>query len=193
MRNVIRIILVVILLGVLFIQSRPDHFRVERSATMHAPAQTVYAHVVDFHQWPAWSPWEHLDPNMKTSYGGPPSGVGSSYHWSGNAKAGEGSMTITAADPGRRLAIDLEFLKPFKGSNVCTFEFIPDGEGTKVTWALDGKSNFISKAMCVFMSMDKMVGPDFERGLVSLKGVAEAAPATADSTSTAPAKAAAAK
>ena len=184
MRNIVRIILIVLVLFVVFVQTRPNSYRVERSARMGASSEAVFAQINDFHNWPAWSPWGKLDPAMKTTFEGPASGVGALYSWTGNNKVGEGSMKITGSTPSSQVVMDLEFLKPFKDSSITTFSLAQEGDGTRVSWAVEGHMNFMSKAMCVFTSMDKMLGGDFERGLVSLKGVAE-------STSAAPADTAA--
>ncbi len=173
MRNVIRIIVLVIALLVGFIGTRPDHFHVERSATIAAPGAAVFARLDDFHQWAAWSPWDKLDPNMQKTYEGAASGVGAAYHWAGNTKVGEGRMAIAQTQPPSSLVMNIEFLKPFKASNTCTFTLAADGPGTKVTWAMDGKEDFMGKAMGLFMSADKMIGPDFERGLGNLRAVVE--------------------
>jgi hypothetical protein len=165
----------VVLVGVVSLQ--PDTFHVERSATMAAPPEAVFAQVNDFHAWAAWSPWEKLDPQMKRSHEGAPSGVGAKYAWAGNEEVGEGRMTIEKSTPSE-VAIKLEFLKPFEATNTATFTFQKTSEGTKTTWAMDGKNNFVSKAMHLAMNMDKMIGPDFERGLASMKTVAEAAAKT---------------
>ena len=68
-------ILIVVL--VVFIALQPSTFRVERSATMNAPAPVVFAQVNDFHKWNAWSPWAKLDPAMKQTFEGAPAGTGS--------------------------------------------------------------------------------------------------------------------
>lgn len=189
MKNVLIGIAVVfvILLGV--VATRPNTYHVERSATIAAPPQAVYPMIEDFHQWKHWSPWEKIDPAMKTDFSGPESGVGASYHWAGNDEVGEGRMTITDVRPVSEIAIKLEFLKPWQATNACKFTIDSVGDSTKVTWAMDGNHNFISKAMGMFMPMAKMIGPDFEKGLASMKSLAEAsAPAApADTTAVAPA------
>jgi hypothetical protein len=158
---------------VLVIALQPATFHVERSALIAAPPEVVRARVDDFHSWSAWSPWEKLDPNMKRSYEGPPSGVGAKYAWVGNNEVGEGRMTIEKSGPSQ-VAIKLEFLKPFEATNIATFTFTPAAAGTKTTWAMDGKNNFMSKAFHLVMDMDKMIGADFERGLAAMKSAAEA-------------------
>ncbi len=193
MNNVLIVLLVLVVGLVAFIATRPGQFHVERSTTVAAAPEAVFAQVEDLHRWAAWSPWEKLDPQMKKDFSGAPAGVGSVYHWVGNDKVGEGRMTITETQPGRRLRILLEFIKPFASTNTSTFTFAPEGSGTRVTWAMDGSASFMVKAMGILMPMDRTVGPDFERGLASLKGLAESAPppAPADSSAAAaPAKSA---
>jgi hypothetical protein len=177
MKNVVRIILIVIAVFVAIVQTRPNTYRVERSTKISAPSEAVFNQINDFHNWPAWSPWGKLDPGMKTTFEGPEAGEGAAYRWTGNNKVGEGSMKITGSTPSSQVVIDLEFLKPFKDSSITTFSLAQEGDGTTVNWSMEGRMTFISKAMCIFMSMDKMVGPDFERGLTALKGVVESAPA----------------
>lgn len=150
-----------------------DTFKVERSTTVQAPAQSVYNEIVDFHNWTSWSPWEDLDPNLKRTYSGAGSGQGAVYNWSGNRKAGEGRMEITEVAEASKVQVALDFLKPFKSSSVTTFALQPEGDSTRVTWTMTGAKTFATKLMGLFTSMDKMIGPDFEKGLARLKAVAE--------------------
>jgi hypothetical protein len=148
-------------------------YEVRRSITIEAEPKKVYDRIVDLQKWPAWSPWEGLDPGMTKRYTGPGSGVGASYAWSGNRKVGEGRMTITdVAEPGR-VALDLHFLKPFKAENETVFVLEPAGQGTEVTWSMTGSHTVLSRIMGIFVSMDKMIGKDFEKGLAQLKADAE--------------------
>jgi hypothetical protein len=168
-------VVVVVLAVVIALQ--PATFHVERSVAIAAPPERAFSQVADFRQWATWSPFDKLDPDMKKTYTGAPSGVGAIYAWAGNGKAGEGRMTIEESTP-TKIGIKLEFLKPFEATNRATFSFIPTGSGTKVTWAMDGKNNFMSKAFHLVMDMDKLVGGDFERGLAAMKANAERSPAT---------------
>ena len=154
--------------------SEPGTFTVQRSTTVHAPAPQVEEEIVDFHRWPAWSPWEGLDPQLARSYTGPAQGPGSVYEWTGNRKAGAGRMQITDVSPGSRVEIDLRFLKPFKSRSTTVFSLQPHDDGsTTVTWTMTGPRTLGVKAMSLFTSMDKLVGGDFEKGLARLKDVAE--------------------
>jgi uncharacterized protein YndB with AHSA1/START domain len=152
---------------------QPDSFRVQREVTVQAPPDKVFAFVNDFRQWPAWSPWEKLDPAMTRTLGGAPAGKGATYGWKGNKDVGQGRMEITDAAPPGKLTIKLDFLEPFEAHNTTDFSFEPKDGGTRVVWAMYGPSNFVSKLMGVFVSMDKMIGKDFEAGLANLKVAAE--------------------
>ena len=168
------VVIVVGLVGVITLQ--PARYRVSRSTTIGAPAPVVFAQVNDFHKWSAWSPWEKIDPAMKRTYEGPPAGVGASYAWVGSREVGEGRMTIVESRPSDLIQVKLEFVKPFAGTSVAEFSFKPDGERTLVTWSMTGDKNFIAKAIHLVMSMDRMIGDQFDKGLAAMKTVAEAAP-----------------
>jgi uncharacterized protein YndB with AHSA1/START domain len=167
------LVLLAALLG--FVATRPAEFRLVRSRTLAAAPDLVYAFVNDFHKWPAWSPWEKLDPTMKREISGAPSGAGATYYWSGNNKAGEGRMTITDSRAPQNVTIRLEFIKPWTATNTTQFDFAPRGSGTEVTWAMSGHNNFVAKAFSLFMNLEKMVGPDFEKGLANLDAATAAA------------------
>ena len=152
---------------------QPSDFKVERSATMRAPAPAAFAQVNDFQNWRAWSPWEKVDPALKREYQGPRAGPGAVYAWQGNGDVGEGRMTITDSRAGELVRIKLEFVKPFAAVNDTVFTFKPSGEGTAVTWTMTGRNNFLSKAICLFVDMDKMVGGMFEQGLTQMKTIVE--------------------
>lgn len=171
----IALIVFVVAVGTLLVYAatRPDTFRIERSTSIGAPPEKVFPHVASVRNWAAWSPWEKMDPDMKRTYGGPESGVGASQSWAGNSKVGEGSMEVVESQPSSRLLLKLDFLKPFEAHNMAEFTFTPEAGGTRVVWSMYGPSNFISKLMSVFMSMDAMVGPQFEQGLADLKRITE--------------------
>ena len=167
----ILIALVVIVVGlVAVIALQPARYRLSRST-----AVVLFAQVNDFHKWTAWSPWEHIDPAMNRTYEGPPAGAGARYAWAGNREVGEGRMTIVESHPSDRIQVRLEFVKPFAGTSVAEFTFRPDGGRTLVTWSMTGDKNFIAKAIHLVMSMDRMIGDQFDKGLAAMKTVAEAA------------------
>lgn len=159
---------------VVLVALQPSNFRIERSIVVNAPAEVVFPHVNDFRRWTAWSPFEKLDPNLKRNYDGAPSGTGSVYHWAGNKDAGEGRATIIESRTNERIRIQLEFIKPYQATDIAEFTFVPEGQGTRVTWSLSGTNNFMFKAVGLFMNMDGMLGGEFDKGLRELKALSEA-------------------
>ena len=163
--------ILVVLAGVIGMQ--PPDYRVSRSTMIQAPQNLVFDQINDFHKWAAWSPWGKLDPAMKVTYAGPAAGTGAVYSWVGNKDVGEGRMTIIGSRPSEFVQIRLEFIAPFASVANTEFTLKPEGSGVSVTWSMDGKNGFIEKAIGMVQSMDKMIGPDFEKGMVQLKAVAE--------------------
>lgn len=166
------IVLVLIVAVLLFAATRPDTFRIERSIVVKAPPQRIHAQLEDFHRWRAWSPFEAMDPQMKREIAGSPAGTGAVYTWDGNSKAGAGRMEILESTP-TCVRIQLDFTRPMTAHNTAEFLLAPEGDGTRVTWAMHGPQPYIGKVMGLVFNMDAMIGGDFERGLANLKRVSE--------------------
>ena len=165
------VLLLATLVFVVWLQ--PDDYRLTRSTVITAPAAAVFAQVNDLRKWDDWSPWAKLDPAAKVTFEGPPAGAGAVFKWAGNDKVGAGTMTITESKPNERVATRTDFVKPFAGTSHSDFIFSATGDQTNVIWTMSGTHNFIAKAMCLVMSMEQMLGPDFEKGLAQLKQVVE--------------------
>lgn len=173
MKTALLIVLGLVTLLAIYVATRPDAIHYERSTTIQAPPEAIFPYVNDLHRFGEWSPWEKVDPKMARSYDGPSAGVGAGYHWKGNKDIGEGTMKITGSTPNRQVLIALEFISPFRASNVATFTLVPGAAGTKVTWAMDGPNLLMGKVMGLVMNMDKMIGGQFEQGLATLKEMVE--------------------
>jgi hypothetical protein len=167
---------IVVAILVIVIASRPNEFRVSRSATMLAAPASIFAQVNDFHKWEAWSPWAKMDPNAKSTFEGPTSGNGAKFHWDGDKNIGAGSMTIVESRPNELIRIKLDFIRPFAGTNDVEFTFWQAGNGTAVTWAMMGRTTFVTKAIGLFMNCEKMVGDQYEKGLANIKSIVESEP-----------------
>ena len=167
----------VIVVFLIVVALQPSDFRIERSATIRAPAPAAFAQVNDFQNWQAWSPWEKVDPALKRQYEGPKGGTGAVYAWPGNKDVGEGRMTIMESRPAEVVRIKLEFFKPFAATNTAEFSFKPAGaDTTAVTWSMAGQNTFLSKAISLFIDMDRMVGGMFDQGLTQMKAIVERRP-----------------
>ncbi len=156
----------------LFAATRPNSFIVERRILIQVPPEKVQPLIADFHRWAEWSPWEKLDPAMKRAFSGPAAGVGATYGWQGNKDVGSGRMEVKAAALDK-VRIQLDFIEPFEGHNTTDFVLAPKDGGTEVRWVMFGPAPFVTKLMGVFVSMDSMIGKDFEKGLAQLKAASE--------------------
>jgi len=173
LRKIALVVVLAIAVLLVFAATRPDTFRVERTARIEAPAEKIFPLIDDFHRWGAWSPYEKLDPGMKRSFGGAASGKGATYAWQGNGQAGAGRMEIVESAPSSKVAIQLDFIEPFEGHNMAEFTLQPQGGATQVTWAMHGPSPYVARLMGIFFNMDRMIGKDFEAGLANLKAATE--------------------
>jgi len=153
--------------------TRPDTFRVRRAASVKAPPERIFPLINDLRRWSAWSPYEKKDPAMKRTLSGTAAGKGAVYEWDGNKDIGKGRMEIIESSPPTRVLIALDFVRPFEAHNLVEFTLEPNGDSTRVTWAMDGRSPYVAKLMGLFFSMDRMIGEDFEAGLASLRALAE--------------------
>ena len=174
MLKTIAIVVALLLAAVLlFAATKPDTFRIQRAASIKAPPERVFALINDFNRWGAWSPWEKKDPAMKRSFGATTSGKGAVYAWEGNKDVGQGRMEIAESVPPSKVAIKLDFVKPFEAHNLVEFTLEPKGDATNVTWAMRGDTPYFAKIIHVFIDVDSMVGKDFESGLANLRAAAE--------------------
>ncbi|OLB72288.1 MAG: polyketide cyclase [Nitrospirae bacterium 13_2_20CM_2_61_4] len=168
---IVAVVLIVALLG--FATTKPDTFRVQRSASIKAPPEKIFPLINDLHSWGAWSPWEKMDPAMKRNFSGAANGKGAVYEWEGNHNVGKGRMEITETSPPSHVVIKLDFIKPFEAHNIAEFMMGSKDDSTNVTWAMHGPTPYMAKVIHIFFSMDSMVGKDFETGLANLKAIAE--------------------
>jgi uncharacterized protein YndB with AHSA1/START domain len=153
--------------------TKSDTFRVQRSITIQAPAETIFPMIVDFHRWSEWSPFEKVDLAAQRTFSGPSSGPGAVYGWSGNDQVGEGRMEILEVAAPSKVLIQLNCIRPFEGQMTTEFTLPPSGNTTEVTWAMYGTRPYLGKLISCFMDCDKMIGKDFETGLANMKAAAE--------------------
>lgn len=175
MLKIIALIVAVVVIGFLaFAATRPDSFRVQRSIVISAPPETIFPLIDDLHDFSLWSPYDKRDPAMKRDYSGAASGKGAAYAWDGNKEVGSGRMEIIESSPSTKVLMHLDFFRPFKARNTAEFTLQPREGSTEVSWAMYGPSPYISKVMGLVFNMDRMIGSDFEAGLLKLKTIAEA-------------------
>jgi effector-binding domain-containing protein/uncharacterized protein YndB with AHSA1/START domain len=153
----------------------PKTAQVERSIAIAAPPAMVFTVLNGFRQFGQWSPWADIDPKAATTFEGPEAGVGAKMSWAGNADVGTGSQEIVESTPNGSIKMRLTF-GDFGGDFHATFTLVPAAEGTQVTWrfAADYGSNLVGRYFGLFS--DRMLGPDYEKGLAQLKAFVEGLP-----------------
>lgn len=147
----------------------PADFKIERSLEIAATPAQIYPHLANTKLANAWNPFIQADPETQVTYEGMEAGVGAKTSWA-SKKMGEGSATIIETVPNQKVKVRLDFVKPFKGTNVTEYTLESAVENrTKVTWSMTGQSNYFQRLVFIFMHPDKMIGGEFEKGLASLR------------------------
>ncbi|MEO2051076.1 MAG: SRPBCC family protein [Allomuricauda sp.] len=167
---VLYILLGIVLLIAILAALAPKTYNVSRSIEISRPKAEVFDYLKYLKKQDEWSPWAKRDPNMEQKFTGTDGEVGAISYWNGNKEVGEGEQELTKIIDGERIESELRFLKPWKSeSNAYLVTEAIDASTTKVTWGFTGHNKFPMSIMMLFMNMDKMIGKDFEEGLVSLK------------------------
>lgn len=173
LKIILLLVLVAIVVALIAAAFRPESFRIERSITIAAAPEKIFALIDDFRGWMAWSPWEKKDPAMQREYSGPANGKGAAYAWRGNGQVGQGRMQIVESVPYSLIRVQLDFVKPMEAHNMAEFTLQEEGGATRVRWAMYGPQPYLAKLMGLVFSMERMAGKDFESGLADLKAAAE--------------------
>ncbi|MGA2103112.1 MAG: SRPBCC family protein [Candidatus Sulfotelmatobacter sp.] len=171
--RIVAIVAVLIAGVLLYAASKPNTFLIQRSITINAPPDRIFALVNDFHNWSVWAPQDKDDPTLTRTYSGPVSGKGAVSEWIGSGSSGRGRMSIVESQPPRNISVKVDFVKPFEAHNVNDFTIEPQGTLTTVTWRMQGTNVYAMKVMSIFLNMDRFMGKHFEAGLANLKAAAE--------------------
>lgn len=147
----------------------PKDTVVERTVTIKADPSIVWRHVSTLEAMDKWSPWNELDPNQTKRFEGEPGSVGSQSYWEGNDQVGKGSQTITDKKEGEWMETQLKFIEPFEAEAKATVILDPKENTTEVTWKYEAESVYPMNTMNLFINMDDMLGPDFQKGLSYLQ------------------------
>ncbi len=155
----------------------PKKMEVSESMTMNASPAAIWEEIADFSKWNAWSPWHKLDPNMKSTIVGNPGEVGHGQSWeSTDGGVGKGSQKFSEVRTNEFLKSEMHFNGDTEHPAYAAFTLAPDGEGTKVTWSMDGETPFMFRGLSMVMGMNKMIAAEYQKGLGDLKKLVEAKP-----------------
>lgn len=160
------LVALILLLGLM----GPGSYDVSRTKTIDASVENVWPYLSSFEKNYEWSPWMEKDPNAEINYEGESGTVGAKYTWSGNEEVGSGEQTITNVVENELVESRLKFLTPMESEADAYIKIQPaEGDGgSEVTWGFKGENGFMGRIFGLFMDMDAMIGPNFERGLNKL-------------------------
>ena len=171
LKRIFIVIVVIIVALLIFAAFLPSSYKVVRSTVINAPPEAISSQIADFHNWDNWSPWIHVDSTEKYTYNDT-IGKGGHMEWTGEM-IGSGNMSITEVTTDS-VKYNLVFKEPWESVSNGAFCFSKTETGTTVTWTNEGNLSWpIARLMGFFMSFDKMMGPDFEKGLAKLITVVE--------------------
>lgn len=172
--NLVLVVIVFVAIGILILAAnKPDVFRLQRSIVIDAMPERIFPLINDLRAHEAWNPFDNSDPDTRKTHAGAAQGAGAVYEWNGKGQAGTGRLSILESDPCSRIGMRLEMLKPFKTSNQVTFTLVPEDAATHLTWSMQGPVPYPAKIMHTLFDMDRMIGKQFEAGLMNLKNIAE--------------------
>lgn len=174
MNTLLYIVLGLVALVLFLAVIAPKTYHVNREIEITGSKSAIFPYLRYLEKQRLWSPWAKKDPQMQNGLIGTDGEVGAVSTWKGNKDVGEGEQEITKVIEGKRVEGQLRFLKPWKSLSDCYMDLVETTSTTcKVTWGFTGRAKFPFSIMMIFMSMDKMIGKDFEEGLQSLKQLVE--------------------
>jgi len=172
-KYILFLLLIAIIGLAIYIAVQPNEFEFSRSRVIKAPKSMLFNKVNDFKNWPSFSPWIEKDSEAVLIYGEKTSGPGGNYSWNGKI-LGEGNMTTIAVEDNKSISQQIVFIKPFKSESNINWTFEDTDEGTQVSWAMDGKQDFMTKMYTVFSgSIEENTSQDFDRGLFKLDSIVQ--------------------
>ena len=171
--KIIVLVAALIVAVLVFAATKPNTFRVERSIAINAPAGKIFALINDLRAWDSWEPEDRKDATMKKTFIGPASGTGAAAEWDSKGQGGKGRLLISESVPASRVAIKVDFVRPFEAHNLNEFVLEPDGGGTKVTWSIQASNLYAMKLVGVFFNIKREFEKHIETGLRNLKSEAE--------------------
>lgn len=149
---------------------QPNEMTIAREITVNATPEVIFPFINNSEKADAWMPWHESDPAMKIAYSGPTEGVGSKSNWTSTGDMGTGEALVVESIPNQTVKTQLTYTKPMEMSQLAEITLTAKDNGqTLVRWSVSGKNNFISKIFGVLMNVEKMVGTEFEKGLLKLK------------------------
>lgn len=175
MNIIITILLVVTsiiaLLLIIALLMKKEHY-VKREIIINAPRQKVFDFLKLLKNQEQFNKHAMSAPDRKKEFKGTDGTVGYIYAWSGNKNAGVGEKEIKNIVEGKRIEMEIRFVKPMavSASIILEIESLADNQ-TKVTWSNAGTLKY---PVNIFIPMmEKSVVKDMDSSLLTLKNILE--------------------
>lgn len=164
MKKILIILAVLLIAFLAFYFTRPNSYDVERTIVIKASPEQIWPYVSNFENWNKWSAWKEKDSTVTNTFEGEQGIVGSVTEYT-SLESGSGRMVNTGMTKNEEITYNMKFLEPWESESTGHVRLKKVDGGTEVSWGFGGEHNAFSK----LMNMDKMIGPDFDRGLELLK------------------------
>ncbi len=171
-KRILGAIVAVVIAAVAVAYILPRHASAERSIVINSSPEEIFSRVNDLRAFDEWSPWSKIDPDMKTTFTGPDSGIGQKSTWeSDHPDVGSGSQEIVASEENRRVETELDF--GGQGTANAAFDLTPEDDGTKVTWSFEADLGMNPIGRYFGLTIGERVDADYGKGLAALKTLVE--------------------
>lgn len=171
------IVLIVIILGIIAYLAFPKDINIERTASINAPAEVVFAQIVSFENQNKWSPWADMDSTMTYEIEGEDGTLNAIYRWAGDPdKTGKGEMSFTNIEENKRVDNHLKFFEPWENEADASLILNPGDDGTEVTWTFNTTIPFPGNVFMALQGGASEMNESFDHGLELLKEICEKEP-----------------
>ena len=162
-------LIVGVIIGLLLVVSifLPSQYQIKRTATVNAPADSVFVLIANLKNWPTWSPWHSSDPNTITTFSPTTMGPGATMDWK-SKQHGNGKLVVKSILPPNQVVYEITFGEGELAS-IGMFTLSPATSGTNIEWSMIGDVGMNPLYKYGVLFMDGFIGPDFEKGLNNLQ------------------------
>jgi len=162
-------IIALLLIAGLFMRK---HHYVRREIVINAPLQKVFDYVKLLKNQETFNEHAMVDSARKKEFKGTDGTVGYIYAWSGDKGAGEGEKEIKDIVEGKKVEMEIRFIKPMAVSATVIMETEPlPGNQTKVYWSNAGILKYPINIMIPMM--ENSVAKSMDKSLLNLKNILE--------------------
>jgi hypothetical protein len=159
------------LLLIIALFMKKQHY-VKREIIIGAPRQKVFDYLKLLKNQDEFNAGAMEDRDRKKEFKGTDGTVGYIYSWSGNKDAGEGQKEIKNIVEGKKIEMEIRFVKPMQATAAMIMETESLSEDrTKVYWSNAGPLKYPLNLLIPVL--EKQVAKGMDASLLTLKGILE--------------------